>query len=79
MREHAGGAPKKCSAPASAFAVFERLAIPLQILDHLGLPTEAAGLRAQPDRPGDQAADPTRELPYELLFDDLRLPDPANA
>ncbi len=60
-------------------AVIEQPAVVRQILDHLGLPTGAASLRAPPDLPvrgtqagppGGQAADQPREWSYEPLFDD---------
>jgi hypothetical protein len=38
-----------------------------QILDHLALPTAAPRLRAPPDRPDAQAADPPREWSSEPL------------
>lgn len=60
-------------------AVIEYQAVVRQILDHLGLSTGAASLRAPPDSPEGQAAEPAREWSYEPLFDDLPLPDPAIA
>jgi hypothetical protein len=67
-------------------AVIERPAIVRQILDHLGLPTIVAKLRAPPELPvrGTQPgpgegppADPPREWVYEPIFDDLPVSDPV--
>jgi len=55
----------------------ERPAIIRQILEHLGLSTAAPSFRAPPDPPDGRGADPPREWSYELLFDDLPVPDPV--
>jgi hypothetical protein len=49
-------------------AMIERRAAIPQILDHLGLPTGAASLRAPPDLGRGQTADPPRAWSYEPLF-----------
>jgi hypothetical protein len=61
----------QCGGPRKVTAVIEWRAAIRQILDHLGLPTVAPGLRAPPDPAGSQAADPPREWSYEPFFDDL--------
>ena len=66
----------RCGGTMKVLTVIERPANIRQILDHWGLPSEAANLRAPPDPPGGQAADPPREWSYEPLFDDLPIPDP---
>ncbi len=55
-------------------AVIERPVVIRRILDHLGLPTGAASLRAPPDPLGGQEADQPREWLYEPTFDDLPVP-----
>jgi hypothetical protein len=39
--------------------------------------TASASFRAPPDPPDGRGADPPREWSYELLFDDLPVPDPV--
>jgi hypothetical protein len=63
--------PRSHQANGRTHAVFR------QILAHLGLPTAAPSLRAPPDQPDGLPADPPREWSYELLFDDLPVPDPV--
>ncbi len=60
-------------------AVIERPAVIRQILDHLGLPTGPASLRAPPDPGEGLAADQPREWSYEPVLDDLSIPDPVMA
>jgi len=48
-------------------------------LDHLGLPTRAASLRAPPDQTQGLAGDPPRAWSSERVLDDLPGPDPVTA
>ena len=57
--------------------MIERPAVIRQILDHLSLAITAANLRTLPDQPDGGAAEQSRERAYELLFDDLPIPDPV--
>ncbi len=57
-------------------AVIERPAVIRQILDHLGLPTGAASLRAPPDPSKGLVNDPPHKWFYEPFFDDLPVPHP---
>jgi len=59
--------------------VIEQPAIVRQILDHLGLPTVAPGLRALPHQPDGVATDPSRAWSYEPFFEDLPVADPVMA
>ncbi len=60
-------------------AVIERPAVIRQILDHLGLPTGGASLRAPPDQTKGLPGDHTREWSYEPVVDDPPGPDPSSA
>ncbi len=55
-------------------AVIERPAVIRQILDHLGLSTGAASLRAPLDPSKGLVNDPPRECSYEPFSDDLPVP-----
>ena len=68
-----------CGGTMKVIAVIERPAVIRQILEHLGLSTAAPSFRAPPDPPDGRGADPPREWSYELLFDDLPVPDPVLA
>ncbi len=63
----------------TVIAVIEQPAINQQILDHLGLPTGAASLRAPPDQTNGLVGDQARDWSYEPFFDDLPVPNPAIA
>jgi len=69
----------RCGGAMKIIAVIERPAVIRQILDHLGLPTGPASLRAPPELPEGVAADPPREWSYEPVLDDLPFPDPVMA
>ncbi len=68
-----------CGGTMKIIAVIERPAVVRQVLDHLGLPTGAASLRAPPDPPEGLAADQPREWSYEPCSDDLPIPEPVLA
>ena len=68
-----------CGGTMKIIAVIERPAIIRKILDHLGLPTIAAKLRAPPDPPEGVTAGHPRERLYEPFFDDLPVADPRMA
>ncbi len=53
----------------TVIAVIEQPAVIRQILDHLGLPTGAAGLRAPPDQTRGRLGDQPREWSYDPAFD----------
>ncbi len=69
----------RCDGTMKIIAVIERPAVIRQILEHLGLPTGAASLRAPPDPGRGQTADPPREWSYEPFWDDLPVADPVRA
>jgi hypothetical protein len=72
IRRVSGVAPllcARCGGTMKIIAVIERPAAIRQILDHLGLPTIAAKLRAPPEPPGGQGADQARKWSYEPCFD----------
>ncbi len=77
-----------CGGTMTVIAVIEQPAVIRQILDHLGLPTGAASLRAPPDQTKGLPGDQPREWSYEPVVDlpvrrtqtgDLPGPDPASA
>ena len=53
--------------PRLSASVIEQPAIIRQILDHLGLPTGAASLRAPPDQTNGLVGDQARDWSYEPL------------
>jgi hypothetical protein len=56
-----------------------RCAVIRRILDHLGLSTGAARLRAPPDPPDGLGAERPRERSYEPFSGDLPVADPVEA
>jgi hypothetical protein len=69
----------RCGGTMTVIAVIEQPRGIRQILEHLGLPTRAPGLRAPPDQPIGLAGDHPREWSYEPFVEDPPLPDPATA